>query len=122
MLNNFYSIKSKQIEKTTAKYNISFNREHSIYAAHFPNNPITPGVCLIQVCKELTENMVENSLFLQTIKNVKFLNIINPSETPDVRVSLSVTKHESEHKVNAVILGENENVFAKLSLIFNLKL
>ena len=118
MLYNFYSIKSNCIDGTAARYDISFNSEHSVYAAHFPDNPITPGVCLIQICKELTENMVGKSLFLQTVKNVKFLKIIIPDETPDVSVSISAIKYEYEYKVNAVISGGSETVFAKLNLIF----
>jgi len=119
MLTNFYDIKSKYIEGTTAKYTISFNSEHLIYAAHFPDNPITPGVCLIQICKELTESMLGEPLFLQTVKNVKFLKIIIPNESPDVNVSISAIKQGLEYKVNAVISDDNETVFAKLSLIFS---
>ena len=115
---NFYNIKSQHIEGTTAKYNISFNCEHPIYAAHFPEHPITPGAATVQVCKELTESMISQSLFLKTMKNVKFLKIITPNEADDVNISLTVIKNESEYKVNALVSGENETVFAKLSLIF----
>jgi 3-hydroxyacyl-[acyl-carrier-protein] dehydratase len=118
MLHNFYNIKSKHFGATTARYYISLNREHPIYAAHFPDNPITPGACLMQICKELTEDMLGKPLFMQTVKNVKFLKIITPDQTSDVEVSLTVIRDESKYKVNAVISGANESVFTKLSLIF----
>jgi 3-hydroxyacyl-[acyl-carrier-protein] dehydratase len=117
MLKNFYTIKSKHIDGTTAKYTLSFNGEHPVYAAHFPNNPITPGVCLIQICKELTEKMLCKPLFLQTVKNVKFLKIITPNEIENIDVSLSVIQSELEYKVSAVISGLEECVFTKLSLV-----
>jgi 3-hydroxyacyl-[acyl-carrier-protein] dehydratase len=118
MLHNFYNIKSKHIEDTGSIFRISFNGEHSIFAAHFPEQPITPGVCLIQICKELTESMLGQVLFLKTLKNVKFLQLITPTDTPDVTISLSVLKNENEYKVNAVISDTAENIFSKLSLVF----
>ncbi|MDR2979445.1 MAG: hypothetical protein LBV02_03245 [Bacteroidales bacterium] len=118
MLSDFYNINDKHIESSTARYNISFNREHPIYRAHFPEHPITPGACLIQICKELTENMIGESLFLQTVKNVKFLKIIDPTEVVDVSVSLSVIKQECDYKVNVMILDVNEDIFSKMSLVF----
>jgi 3-hydroxyacyl-[acyl-carrier-protein] dehydratase len=98
---------------------VSFNGEHPVYAAHFPNNPITPGVCLIHVCKELTEDMLGMPLFMQTVKNVKFLQVITPKEIDDIDIALSVLASESEYKVSAVVSGLAECVFAKLSLVFN---
>ena len=118
MLDNLYIVKNKQIEGTTARFEISFNSEHPIYAAHFPSNPITPGVCLINICKELTESVLEKSLLLQIVKNVKFLQLINPNENPNVSVQISIAKNEFEYKINASICGANESVFAKLSLVF----
>ncbi len=98
-------------------YNIRLNPEHAIYAAHFPGNPITPGVCIIQMVKELTEEIRQESLFLHQIKNVKFLEVIHPLQHAALTISLSVQETEGECKVNAHVSG-NGTAFAKLSLQF----
>jgi hypothetical protein len=53
------------------------------------------------------------------VKNVKFLQLVTPTQTPDVRISLSVIKNENEYKLNAVIFDTSENIFSKLSLVFH---
>ena len=43
-------------EEGTAVYDVLLDGEHGIYAAHFPGNPITPGVCkFLQLEKKLLE-------------------------------------------------------------------
>ena len=70
-------------------YEIRLNASHPIYQAHFPGEPITPGVCIIQIAKELLElsfygssHLQQSCYELQTVKNVKFLSPISPIDTP----------------------------------------
>lgn len=60
-----------------------------IYKAHFPSEPITPGVCIVQMAKELIETRLERAYEITDIKNVKFLYILSPIESPDVTFTFS---------------------------------
>ena len=53
LIDNFYTVKSQNISAGKAEFRVKLNAENFIYQAHFPNNPITPGVCLIQMAVEL---------------------------------------------------------------------
>jgi len=58
LLHDFYKIIS--LEKTAeSKYlaMILINEEHEVFQGHFPGNPIMPGVCMMQIIKELTEQI-----------------------------------------------------------------
>jgi 3-hydroxyacyl-[acyl-carrier-protein] dehydratase len=115
---NFYSI--KEIQRTDNRVNITvqLNANHFIYAAHFPGNPITPGVCITQMAKELTEELVQKFLFLKVVKNIKFTQIINPLLHPEVTFSLSVPQEdENGYRVSAGVESGSDS-FAKLSLQF----
>ena len=46
LLNNLYTIVAKDIPDDKISYNIKLDANHFIYQAHFPNEPITPGVCI----------------------------------------------------------------------------
>lgn len=95
------------------------NPEHSIYKAHFPGSPITPGVCVIQAAGELLENNLGRKLYLQSIKNVKFLMVIIPEEGKKIRYSFSNIV-EDENGVKAqVVVSDDAIVYAKISLIFS---
>ena len=118
LINTFFHIKDVCSTATGTDYTLAFEPEHFIYQAHFPGNPITPGVCIIQIVKELSIEMLQRKLFLKKLNNVKFLNVINPVENKEVVFSISISSvEENVHKINAVISNENQQ-FAKLSMLF----
>jgi 3-hydroxyacyl-[acyl-carrier-protein] dehydratase len=115
---DFFKITSSTQTATGMDYTIALNPEHFIYRAHFPENPITPGVCIIQIIKELAEEILKQRLFLKEVINTKFLNVINPLENNEIMISVSVTSEgDKVHKIGAVVSDKN-NQFSKLSLLF----
>lgn len=75
---------------------ILVNENHSVFEGHFPGNPIMPGVCMMQIIKELTEQITERSLFMQSLSNVKFMALINPFVTPELKLELDITVTEDD--------------------------
>ena len=115
---NFFTIESQDIEEGKAKFRIKLNKENFIYQAHFPNNPITPGVCLIQMAVELFSLLKGANFSIKTLKNVKFTAAINPLEFPEVDFLLEFTENENRWQVK-VLIKEKEMVFAKISLVLS---
>jgi len=95
ILQDFYKILSEE-KISDSKYNITIfvNAKHEVFKGHFPGNPIMPGVCMIQIIKELTESITKSSLMIQSLANVKFMALINPEVTPELRLELDVTTTE----------------------------
>lgn len=115
--NDFFRVKKCCQTATGIDYTVELNPDHSIYQSHFPGNPITPGVCIIQIVKELSEEMLNRHLFLKKVNNVKFLNVINPTENSEITFSISISPEGDEaYKISAVVFNENHN-FAKLSML-----
>ncbi|ASK30934.1 3-hydroxyacyl-ACP dehydratase [Chryseobacterium sp. T16E-39] len=108
ILTDFYTLESyDKAENGSFVANISLNKDHEIFKGHFPGNPVTPGVCMMQIVKELTEEFTGSKLFLQSASNVKFMAIINPFETPDLIVQLDINETEDGIKVkNTTLFGE----------------
>lgn len=108
ILTDFYTLESH--EKTDDGIfiaHIRLNKDHDIFKGHFPGNPVTPGVCMMQIVKELTEEFTGAKLFLKTASNVKFMAIINPFETPDLKLQLDITENGEDVKVkNTTSFGE----------------
>jgi len=121
LLNNLYEIKQQTIAESGFEYIISLDKEHSIYKAHFPNNPITPGVCIIQICKELMEAHTGESLFLSKLNNVKFLSIIDPRVADTVKFSFSKISFEDSIYKCAVLVHWETIQFSKLSMYLQRK-
>ena len=61
--NDFYTVKEKkQISEKEISVVIELNQQHAIYSGHFPDQPIVPGVCQIQIVKELLEDLMGKKL------------------------------------------------------------
>ncbi|WP_223557679.1 3-hydroxyacyl-ACP dehydratase [Chryseobacterium lathyri] len=108
ILTDFYTLESyEKAENGSFTAYIHLNKDHDIFKGHFPGNPVTPGVCMMQIVKELTEKFTGSKLFLKTASNVKFMAIINPFETPDLKLQMDITENEEDVKVkNATSFGE----------------
>ena len=119
VLKDFYKVLSE--EKTSdSKYTITIlvNEKHEVFKGHFPGNPIMPGVCMIQIIKELTEKITESTLMIQTLANVKFMALINPENNPELRLELDITLTEDNLVKVKNTTYFNETVALKLSNVY----
>jgi len=117
LLNSLYSVINESVTADEHSFTIKLDASHFIYAAHFPGEPITPGVCIMQIAQELIGLHVGCSVDIKTVKNIKFLRVIIPTQTPEVNYTLSkITTEEGYVKAQVVVTIE-EGVFAKLSLV-----
>ena len=119
VLKDFYKVLSE--EKTgDAKYNLRIlvNADHEIFNGHFPGNPIMPGVCMIQIIKELTESITQKSLIIQRLTNVKFMALINPEVNPELRLELEVLVSEDDLVKVKNTTYFNETTALKLSNVY----
>lgn len=98
-LKEFYTLNNLAVAENLATANITINKNHEIFKGHFPGNPVTPGVCMMQIIKELTEEIVDEKLFMESSSNIKFMAIINPEKTPDLELKLDISKTDEGYKV-----------------------
>lgn len=79
LLQNFYAVESIESDKDAFSATVTIQKEHPIFKGHFPDFPVTPGVAMLQILKELTEEHLQKDLFLQTASTIKFLAVVNPN-------------------------------------------
>lgn len=118
--NSLYTIADKRMEGSGIFYQILLDKNHFIYKAHFPNEPITPGVCIIQIAKELLEDYLHEEYEISYIKNIKFLSVLSPLSTSSVAYvfdKITVLPETNECKTQVQVQQDNV-LFAKLSIIF----
>lgn len=92
LLKDFYTIEKLE-NVTEGKYNavIMLNNQHDVFKGHFPGNPVTPGVCMMQIIKELSQEILGSSLFMTNSSNVKFMALINPDKNPRLNLDLEIS-------------------------------
>ena len=105
----FYSVNSVT-PRGEGKYGVSviLNKDHDIFKGHFPGNPVTPGACMLQVVKELTQDILGMQLMMTSAANVKFMALINPEKNPELLLELDIDASEEQHiKVKNTTLFED---------------
>ncbi|MDR1675851.1 MAG: glycosyltransferase [Tannerella sp.] len=113
----FYTIESQTETETGWKCGLSLNASHPIYQAHFPGHPVTPGVCIVQLAKEIASVCHATSFFLCGLRNVKFLRIIDPLERQDLFVHLSAGRTDEQGQLAVpVSIKSGTTVFASMTL------
>lgn len=114
---SLYSVTQSRKTEGGFEFDISLFPEHFIYKAHFPGEPITPGVCIIQIATELFSLAMDAPMSLYSAKNVKFLKIVSPSERTDFNFTFSKIVVEGDLVKFACVLSAENEIYAKLSLI-----
>ena len=118
---DFFNIESRMegLPEGQSGFNIVLNPDHLIYKAHFPGQPVTPGVCIIQMIQELLSEYKGMPLFINKIKNAKFISMMSPLS--DGRVSVlfsSVSDEEGGVRAQGVVSHRNnlDELYLKFSV------
>lgn len=118
LYDNLYTISSREENA----FLISLIPSSVIYSAHFPELPVTPGVCIIQIASELLECILGKKVSLTEVTNAKFLSVINPETARQVSYNFTKISSCGESrtiKANVMVSSPTE-VFAKLSLLYSI--
>jgi len=91
-----------KIESAEASFDltIELNPSHQIFEGHFPGFPILPGVCMMQMVKEITEKLQGKKLQLVNASYLKFLQPINPNE--DTILIMTLFCSAIERNINVI--------------------
>ncbi len=89
LVNDFYSVITKQLVDDGFVVVLKLNVNHQIFQSHFPGRPITPGVCILQIGKELLSEHYNMPLVMTEAKNIKFLQVIDPTVNNTVIFKIS---------------------------------
>jgi len=111
LINDFYTCHDSLHSDNELRCRIVFNEAHAIFKGHFPGQPVVPGVCMMEIVKELLQNQVGRQLMLHEARNVKFLQFITPGMEPLVHINWK--ENDSSFNITAT-LRHGETVLFKL--------
>jgi 3-hydroxyacyl-[acyl-carrier-protein] dehydratase len=88
---NFYTI--QELDNNGVAI-LELNAAHQIFSGHFPGQPVVPGVCLMQMVKEVLEERLQLKTRLKQAANLKFISPVDPRATPELQLNLSYGQSE----------------------------
>lgn len=120
LLEGLYEIQDFEFQEPHINATIKLNKDHRIFEGHFPGHPVLPGVCVIQIIKELTEKSLNKDLMLSVASNVKFMSVINPEKNNIIAFQIELSPTEEGVKIKNTVRFE-ETLALKLSATFKSK-
>ncbi|MBZ5858852.1 hotdog family protein [Flavihumibacter profundi] len=94
LIADFCTVSGFDHKDGTIKAVLNWNAGHAIFQGHFPGQPVVPGVCMMQLVKEILEIGLQKKMALQQGSQMKFLQFIDPRIQPSVEISLDYTENE----------------------------
>lgn len=118
LLGDFFSVVARENTDDAVKCQVQLCGNHFIYKAHFPGNPVTPGVCLVQMATELLQDNVGRRLDLMEISKIKYRNVVRPCDKPWFELCHPAIEGDT-CKVRVNISGQGQE-YAQMSLVYRL--
>ena len=114
LIKDYYTIENvlKQ-DDGFVRFDISLNADCPVYEGHFPGEPVSPGVCNIQMVKECAEQVAGKSLFLNNLQQCRLTTLVTPLAHPQVEVKILLEEKGEAYRLKATI-GKNEDVYLDL--------
>jgi len=94
LLNDFFTIGKIETTDTEVKAELVINPGHKIFEGHFPGQPVVPGVCMMEMVKEILEQVTSKKTNLVKAHEMKFLAVIDPSRNNLISTKLKYTVGE----------------------------
>jgi 3-hydroxyacyl-[acyl-carrier-protein] dehydratase len=115
---DLYTIQQINEENNVINVDVELNELHEIFKGHFPGQPVLPGVCMLQMVRELFENFFNKKLQLSRADDIRFLAMIDPTVNKELKFLLQYKFDDAQINVNAKILKDKDVVCCKMKATF----
>lgn len=115
---DFFIQKSNESSGGNINSQLELNAAHRIFSGHFPGQPIVPGVCMIQIVKEILEGSIGKKTRLIKADHAKFLAMIDPRVNPLINATIKYSENDEGIDVTASLFRD-EIIFLKLKAVFH---
>lgn len=95
LLNDFFTVENKEVAEGEISATLVINAGHKIFEGHFPNQPVVPGVCMMQMVKEIVESIIEKETNLLQAADMKFLAVIDPTQNNRIQATIKYAAGEN---------------------------
>jgi len=114
LMKDYYKMKEVlKKEDGTILFHITLQADCEVYKGHFPGEPVSPGVCNIQMIKECAEQTLEKPLLLNNLQQCRLTTLVTPLSYPQMEVTIHLEEKGDVYKLKAT-LGKGEEIYLDL--------
>lgn len=117
LIKDYYTIEGESVKDGSPIFHIRLNPDCQVYKGHFPEQPVSPGVCNIQMLKELTEKVIGRPLFMNNLSLCRLTTLVTPQQHPVMDARLDIEAKGEAYKLKAT-LGKGEETYLEMKAEF----
>ena len=106
LLHDYFIIDSRTADSDETLFCVTLLPEYKAYAGNFPANPVSPGVCNIQMIKECAEQLAGKHLFLGYISQCRFSAVVTQQTTPHLQIRMQLVEADGTYRVCATVCDD----------------
>ncbi|MBA4145538.1 MAG: hypothetical protein C0523_07240 [Cytophaga sp.] len=118
LLNDFFHILHCKNEQQTITATLQINKQHAVFNGHFPGQPVVPGVCMMQMVKEVLERETQQKYLIREADHLKFLTLLDPTVHPEIEAEIKSESTTDGLKVVATLFT-GDVIFFKIKSTFH---
>lgn len=112
IIEDLYTYEVREHRENTIEAVIRVNENCVVYEGHFPDFPVTPGVCQVLMIKEILEDELHIRLRLSSAGNIKFTSMHTPADARIIEAKISYVKDGNNYKTNG-LLFQGDNIYLR---------
>ena len=112
-MRDYFSITSENIDGFSGLFAVRLNPDCKVYEGHFPGEPVSPGVCNIEMLLECAERVIGFPLRMVKLTRCRLTTLITPLTYADLELKIALTPKE-DRWVLAAEIGKDEDSYMTL--------
>ncbi|UII22960.1 hypothetical protein [Fulvivirga ligni] len=104
---NLYTIGSVSDDNGQYETKISIDKSNDIFNGHFPGQSVLPGVCLLEMLKDILKEVHGQKYKLVNGASIKYMKMVDPNHSPTLLFKLSEKGDDDQLQVSATSFLED---------------
>lgn len=117
MNDQFFTLENVSEEDGVHIATVSLNPTHSVYQGHFPEQPIAPGVMLMDMCRNVAGSILNAEFRIASARSMKFVKIVDPNNVQSLRIKITFQDSEAGQQMNCVASWDDDTYFKIVATI-----
>ena len=115
LLNDLYIIQTQTESENQILVSIKLMASHAIFQGHFPDQPVLPGVCMMEMVTEIMGEYLKCPFRISSGPLIKFLRMIDPNKNPVIHFEIKYRSSPAGTDTHGKIFSGQE-IFMKFQL------
>lgn len=99
--NTYFTVLERVDTADNTVFTVKLEKGHLVYAGHFPGDPVSPGVCNLQMVKECAEIVAGRSLTFSNISQYRLMSVVSPYKHDTLQITVAVTPKDGGFALSA---------------------